>query len=292
MALRICPVPAQSTKTGAMEPTVMAKCFLNIDNSDNYSKEPKFGMKLRNLDNKKYVWYDEVHRRLMGNYRQIYMSYSAYTIENHKNFKLAKAILDTMNKYISPDRFPLYHDEESQMAILYKEAGDIESAKKWANMTIKTCNEIFNKPALRRDRVDRLADEIKGRRGTYKSASDSYMLLGDYTSARNTLFSLYDLCMQAVQELQGNTAYQAEFQQIQKNVYDILGNVANIDQTEIGELAKQGKKKEALDKAQQLKQKYQESKDNLTKQLILYIDQEINKIEGKTASLPGDTTMQ
>ncbi len=286
MALRICPVPVASTKTGILDMGVMEKCLLNVDNSDNYSKEAKHGFKLRNLDNKKYVYYDEVHRRLMQNYRQLYMNFAAFTMERSKNSKKAISILDTMNKYISPVRFPMFHDEEAQLAMIYKEAGAKQQMREWAQMSIKTCNEIINNPKLRAGRVERLEDEIRGRNGVYKSIAQSYMLIGEYDNARNSLKALYDMSITAMQ----NPAFQNEAKNIQKNLYDILGNMVGIDDEEIGALQKAGKSKEALARARELQEKYTNSPDPNYKQLGTYMQGKISQMTGKPSA--ADTSIQ
>ena len=185
-----------------------------------------------------------------------------------------------MNKYISPYRFPLYHDEESQMALIYKEAGAKEQSRKWAEMCLKSCNEIFANKKLRVGRVEREEDEIKGRQGTYKSAAQSYMILGNYDAARTTLKTLYDLSMTAFQSVAQDKQLANEAKQIQRNVYDIMGNIAAIDDEEIQALERQGKKQEALAKAQNYRNKYNESKDPLFKQLGMYLDDRIAKMTG------------
>ena len=291
MALRICPVPVASTKTGILDVNVMEKCLLNIDNSDNFSKDQKYGFKMRYLDNKKYVYYDEVHRRLMQNYRQLYMNFAAYSLEKSHNAKRAIAILDTMNKYISPVRFPLYNDEEAQLALIYKEAGAKEQMRQWAQMAIKSCNEIINNPKLRRGRIERLEDEVRGRNGTYKSIAQAYMLIGEYESARNSLKTLYDMCISAMQ----NPAAQSEAKNIQKNLYDILGNMVNIDEEEISSLQKAGKTKEAIAKAKELQDRYNNAQDPNFKQLGSYLAGKINQLTGKPATVDtsiSDTTQR
>ncbi len=62
---------------------------------------------------------------------------------------------------------------------------------------------------------------------------------------------------------------------------DIAGNMASIDDIEIEGLVKQGKKKEAIDKANSFYQKYNQSQDPLFKQLAMYIKQKIGTLEGK-----------
>lgn len=282
MALRICPVPAQETKTGMVNPDIMGKCMLNIDNSSDFHREPHYGFKFRNLDNKFYVYYDEVHRRLMQNYRQLYMTYAAYHLEKQKDTAKAIAILDTMNKYISPVRFPLYHDEEAQMAYIYKEAGAKAQALKWAEMNIKSCNEIISNPKLRQGRIESVEAEIRGRQGVYKSIAQSYLIQGNFEAARTSLKTLFDLTMNAYQAYAKNQQAQNEIKQIQRNLYDILGNMGNIDEEEIDALTKAGKKTEAMAKAEAYKKKYEESKDPLFRQLGMLIQDKINRMNGKS----------
>ena len=280
MAARVCPVPVSETKTGNINPDVMEKCLMNIDNSDNYSTDFKYGFKLRNLDNSKYVYYDEVHRRLIQmNYRILYMQYSSYVLSNFKDKNKAVSILNTLNKYISPDRFPLAHDEEAQMAYLYKEAGDMAKAREWAQRAVNSCSEIIANPKLRQGRVEREFDEIRGRQGVYKASAQSYMILGKYDEARSSLMALYDLSVQAY----GNPAYQSEQQNIQKNIYDIAGNLAAIDDDEINSLMNKGKKDEAIQLATKMNEKYSKSQDPLMNQLGMVIQQKLGTLTGKPA---------
>jgi hypothetical protein len=264
MAWRICPVPQTALKTGQAEPTIMDKCLLNIDNSDNFHKEPHYGFKLRYLSgNGPYVYYDEVHRRMINSYRQIYMNYAAYLIDKGQKQKAA-AVLDTLNKYVSPKLFQLYYDEEYQMSILYKDAGDTAKAKLWANAAIKTCKEMINDPRLRRLRYDDIREEIRGRNGPYKVAAAAYAILGDYSSARDMLRKLYDLVYTAVQS--GQTAnWGLDENAIQNNLYDILGNVLYIDQQEVSELIKANKKQEASKLVDSLIANYKQGNDQLMK---------------------------
>lgn len=292
MALRICPVPNTSLRSGQIDNDIMTKCLMNIDNSNNYHKEPHYGFKFRNLgDQPGYFYYDEVHRRLMSNYRQLYTNFASYYFDKEKDTAKAISIIDTMNKYISPVRFPLFHDEEAQIAQIYNEAGAKEQARKFAQMAIKSCNEIFNKPALRRDRIEKVADEIKGRHGTYKSAASAYMILGDYDAARRVLTELYEMSAQAYKGIQGNPDYQNEIQQVQRNIYDVMGNIAGIDDLEIRNLEKEGKKKEALEKANSFMKKYQESKDPMMQQLARYVDESIKRLTGVSQMQP-DSSQQ
>lgn len=286
MAMRICPVPVAQTKTGIIEPTIMEKCLMNIDNTDNYSKEFKYGFKLRNLDNSKFVYYDEVHRRLMMNYRQLYMNYSAYVLDRSGDQQKSIAILDTMNKYISPVRFPMYHNEEAQLAYIYKEAGAEKQAREWADRALKSSLEILEKPKLRGGRVETVFDEIRGRQGPYKAAAQSYLMLDDFESAREMLKTLYDMSSSTLQ----NPAYQQFANDIQKNMMDVLGNLAGIDEEEINRLVKEGKEKEAFERATALYNAYNSSEDPYYKQMAMFINQKMNSLSGAAPIMAKDTS--
>ncbi len=267
LALRVCPVQQEFMKNGLVEPTIMEKCLLNIDNTQNYHKEPHYGFKLRYLDDKEYVYYDEVHRRMIQSYRQIYMNFAAYALEYLKDKNKAQAILDTMNKYISPKRFQMNYDEEYQMSMLYKEAGNIEKAKEWANQAIQTCNQIIQNPKLRRFRYDDIREEISGRRGPYRVAADAYLILEDYNSARNTLKAFYDMIMTAVQSNQIQN-WGLNQQNVSNNLYDILSNILYVDETQINSFIKEGKTKEAQQLADSLITSYKKVQDPLFQSFI------------------------
>ncbi|MCX7908188.1 MAG: DUF2723 domain-containing protein [Ignavibacteria bacterium] len=282
MAWRVCPVPQNSLKTGMMDEEIMDKCLLQIDNSNNFFKEPRNGFKLRNLDGKgKYVYYDEVHRRMIQSYRQIYMNYAGFLIEQKKDKQKAARVLDTMNKYISPKLFPMYYDEEYQMSLIYKEAGEMDKAKFWATNAIKTCKEIIDNPKLRRFRYDDIREEIRGRTGPYKVASASYALLGDYTSARNSLLKLYDLVFTAIQTRQIENM-EIDENSVRNNLYDILGNIMYLDEQQVNELIKSNRKEEAQKLADSLIASYKKGNDPLMQSFASTVETKLKSlISGK-----------
>jgi hypothetical protein len=60
---RVCPIPqVLNDKETAYNEEIMNEILLNIDNTDNISKTPKYGLKFRNLNNYK-ITYDETDRR-------------------------------------------------------------------------------------------------------------------------------------------------------------------------------------------------------------------------------------
>ncbi|MFN3306022.1 MAG: DUF2723 domain-containing protein [Candidatus Kapaibacteriota bacterium] len=278
MAWRICPVPQNALKSGMMNEEIMDKCLLNIDNSPNYHKEPHFGFKLRNLEGKgKYVYYDEVHRRMIQSYRQIYMNYAGYLLEQKKDKQKATRVLDTMLKYISPKLFPMYYDEEYQLSLLFKEAGLNERAKFWASSAIKTCKDLIDNPKLRRYRYDDVREEIRGRSGPYKIASAAYVILEDYNSARDVLLKLYDLVYTALQTGQINNLDLDE-NTVRNNLFDILGNVMYVDEQQIDALIKQNKKEEAKKLADSLIANYKKTNDPLMNSFLSMLESKLKSL--------------
>jgi hypothetical protein len=97
---RVCPIPQATNQRYAFNEEVMNAVLLNVDNSDDFSKTPKYGLKLRNLNNTK-VTYDEVDRRTVGmTYIMPYIMYAAYLAEVKRDFELAEKVLDTYLEYI------------------------------------------------------------------------------------------------------------------------------------------------------------------------------------------------
>jgi tetratricopeptide (TPR) repeat protein len=274
MALRICPIETRFTKTGTVNKDIMEKSLLNIDISENFHKEQHYGFKLRNLDNSG-VYYDEVHRRLMTHYRQLYMTFSAYSLEKLNDKEYAVKILDTLNKYISPIQFPLYYNEEIQMAMIYNECGATEQAKKFARYAVESTKEIFNNPNLRRGRVETLLDEVKGAVGTYKSASEAYKILGEYEQARDVLIELYNISKQYIERYGQST----ETQDIQQSLLETLRYIASIDKDEIDSLTDIGEYDKAIAKAEELKKFYEDTQDDYLPLLGRYLDEDIRTIQ-------------
>lgn len=210
MAMRICPVPQRRGTGESINLEVMEQCLMNVDNSDNYSKEPKYGFKFRNLNNMS-VYYDEVHRRLMQSYRSLYMSYAANLTMLKQNEK-AIAALDKMNELISIEQFPLSFDLYFRIAKIYDEAGAKDKAKKFAESGAKLCEEIIKRPNVA---YDYKQFEIMGRQiGPYNVGSMLYEVIEDYDNASRIL----NLLLEEVQKYRGTD----KDERLASNYYSIL----------------------------------------------------------------------
>lgn len=287
MALRICPVPAELMKDGKSNAEVNDQCLLTgVDNSDNYSLTPKFGFKFRNLANKD-VYYDEVHRNLMGSYRQLYFRYALYTLDFKKDKAKAIQIMDAMNKNISIEQFPLYQDEELQVAMIYERAGNKQRAEEFANHCVKTCNEIMKNSKLRdgrrRYRIPSMFDEIVGQPGTYKTVAEAYTILGKYDQAKSALMQLMDMVKSGFDD--PSVAQYKNY--LQRNLYDIAGQIYSIDSKHLERLVKSGQKEKAQKVADDLMATY--GKNREFAQIGLMIGERINQLLGKAPELVQDT---
>ncbi|MCO5250900.1 MAG: DUF2723 domain-containing protein [Candidatus Kapabacteria bacterium] len=180
MAMRICPVPQNTGNSLSMDIDIMEKSLMNVDNSDNYSTDFKYGFKMRNL-NAPSIYYDEVHRRLMNTYRSLYLTYASYMLQNQNQPEKAIAILDKMDELISTEQFPLELDFEMRIAKMYETAGMQEQAFKYADMCIATSMELINKPYLN---PNIFYFEALGRRiGPHQAAAYMYELKGEFNNA-------------------------------------------------------------------------------------------------------------
>jgi hypothetical protein len=286
MAWKICPVPVAQTRTGNVNAEVMEQCLMNVDNSDNFSKEFKYGFKFRNLNNSG-VYYDEVHRRLMANYRQIYMQYAMYMLDKKQNKEKSAQILDKMNEMISVEQFPLFAEEEAQMARFYYESNAIPQAKRFAQLCVNSANDLEKNPALKGSRFEReFGDGRGGRSNIIKAAAESYRILGDYESSRNLVLKAYDqLASQLSQIAQsGSTNPQAKrtIDVLRNNILETLSLMREIDDSQINDLQKSGNKAKALELANSLIDKYTKLKDPIIDQMYLpEIKMWPDKINGK-----------
>jgi len=282
MVLRVCPVDMSAQKDQGFDVDIMSDCLLNnVDNTDNYHTEPHYGFKFRNLSNPD-VYYDEVHRRYLDSYRQTYLNFATYNLQTKKDTAKAVALLNKLNECISTSMFPLLYDEEMQIARLYYDAGNIEKAKEYAQMCVNTVNEINNKEALRGggSRIHTLYDEITGRNGdgTFKSAAYAYKILDDYPKSRDMLIQLYNYIKTYTQ----NGADQQRFKEVERNIYETMGMLRDIDYYEIEYLQKTAGNEKAIELAKARLEEYKKNPDPYLGSMSIHIESKLNQLQGKT----------
>lgn len=256
MAHRVCPVPQNRGVSSSLEPDILDKCLMNVDNSDDFSKTPKYGFKFRNLSNPN-VYYDEVHRRLMRSYRQLYIEYAQYMFYDKKDSARCVQILDEMNKQISTVQFPLSYDIEYKVALMYEQAGAKDKAKKYAQSAINKCELIMANSEIEKPYKEY---EMMGRFfGPYQIASSLYEIIGDYNNARRSMQRLVDATRLFEAGLsRSQSVSQDEMRRMQENM---IYNIAAIDRLVIDELTEKGDTAAAIDSANRIIERYERSQD-------------------------------
>ena len=200
MAMRICPVVQQKGGVEAIDANIMEQCLMNVDNSEFYSKEPKYGFKMRNLNNTN-VYYDEVHRRLMTSYRSLYLTFAAHQLNNNNKEK-AVAILDKMNSLISTEQFPITFDVAFRLAKVYDDAGAKDKAITYAKLGTQLSEYLIQNQNIA---PEYLYMEATGRQiGPYNIAAMLYDMQGDYDNAIRVLTSLSEYIRQVVPDMNSN----------------------------------------------------------------------------------------
>lgn len=159
LLMRVCPVRiGGDDPTKSMDVDFMYECLTNIDNSDNYHKEPHVGFKMRNLSNKD-VYYDPVSRRLMMSYRELYGEL-AKALNARGDKEKAIEALGLMNELISTEAFPMFYQDEFDFARIYAELGDEEKANYYYDLAIQSCMAIIDSdnimPEVKRFEVENL----------------------------------------------------------------------------------------------------------------------------------------
>lgn len=249
MAYRICPV-AQGGQIGeSMNTDVTEKCLMNVDNSDNFSKTPRYGFKFRGLADKN-VYFNEVERRLMISYRQLYFSL-ANTYLNDGNKQKAIAVLDQLNNMISTELFPMTFDNEHKLAKLYAQAGEMAKAKQYAQIGITSCMELIDNPNLKPEYIQY---EITNRYfGPYRAASELYEILGDANGAKGILERLKKMTKSMRDELYSQGYSERDIQRMDYAVADIQ---FSIEMLPINPLISSGKLQNAYDELLKMKVRF------------------------------------
>lgn len=147
LCFRVCPAPQRSAIGENVNEAVMDKTLLNVDNTNSYSKDFAYGMKFRNLNNPA-VYYDDVHRGYLMNYRNVFLKYANYLLFEKKDSAKAARVMQTMNEYISPVQFPMGLSLEYRVANFFTETGDTKNAAAAAELMLKSAEALIKNPAL------------------------------------------------------------------------------------------------------------------------------------------------
>ena len=275
MLMRICPVPQRSSVGDKIDIDAMAEILLNVNNSDDYSKTPKREFKLRNL-NDPGVYFDPVHRRLMNSYRQLYTMLATSFISMRNDNEKAIYTLDLMNENISPTLFPMEYDMLYRMSQLYKDAGDIDKAKKYAKIGVERARTIISNENIRPDLVQY---EIMNRYlGPHRYSAELYKVMDDYQGAMDVTNKLKIKVEEIEQQMRGRQGYESQYERVRSNLIDVL---VTLDELEIGKLEHEGKDKEAMELIQKKMTKYSTDNTQVSNTLSALLNRRLMEMRQK-----------
>lgn len=251
LAQRICPVP----QNDAYNEEVMDAVLLNIDNTDNFSKTKKYGLKLRNL-NSPDVCYDETDRRtVMMTFPNPFIGYAEYLANDKQNYAKAQQVMDIYLKYIPLNKFPLSMDYESRIAEVYRVCKNTTSMQKYAQMAITSCEELISNRKLS---PDVLKYEEMGRYyGPYQIAANTYKMIGQYDNAKLKYQQLIDKMSGYAAQARGNGDRDSEGRLMAKSTMLTI----SIKELAVDKLEQEGKIKEAYAEIQKIETELQNSND-------------------------------
>ncbi len=257
LAYRICPTVQQTDRgSQSVNPAIMDKTIMNVLPFDEVHNEPHYGFKLRNLNNPR-AFFDETNRHpAIDNFRNLYFTYANNQLYDGNNPKKAAAVLDTMNKYISVEQFPIYFPQYYQMALLYDKAGAKPQAEKYARIAASAAERLITNPKLLElDPYARAFDPNV-------VATESYELIGEFDKAIATLRK-YQAVMNNAPELQ-----------------------VRIDEVEIKRAEYKGDLKKALEIAEGLVAKYEAQNNDFVKQMLPGLRQRVMGLKLKLGIAP------
>lgn len=273
---RICPVPQEKVNgNDAFSEEVMDKILFNIDNSENISKTPKYGLKLRNLNNKD-VCYDETDRRtVLMAYPGMFIGYATYLAEVKKDFKRAEKVMDTYLKYIPLDKIPLTLDAEYRIANIYELCGNKAKTDKYARFAIKTCEEQIANENLSPETIQ--YEQLGRYYGPYQFASDLYKMTGQWDKAKTILEQLVVRMQSYVQQMQAMGSNE-EASNLAARAFMIK---LKADQLAIDKFEQENKYNEALAEIQKIEETLMKSEDPYAPYFLSAITARKNEIEAK-----------
>jgi hypothetical protein len=262
----------------------------NIKKDDEYTTTPEFGLKLRNMDDNKKAYYDEPHLRNFYYYRLFFVDYAEYKL---KILDSAGCIyvLDLMNKYISPDHFPMSLIFERRVMELYYNAGAVEQAKKFANIVKNTCEDYFKDPKLPFIGYPVTIEELTkyemmgNNEGLYNSIYLANVVLGDNIEAKNKILELYRITKEFSQKASSMSNRSKEASEVsfryQVNLMNLKDKILKADQNFVSDIYFKGEKDKALAIAQDAIKWYEDKEEDLKENLNI-INKMIEDIKNGT----------
>lgn len=185
LCYRVVPVPQRSIVGQGFNEEVMDATLLNVDNSDNFSTTAAYGMKLRNLHTETPVYYDDVGRGYLMNYRNVYMRYANWLLFDKADTAKAIKVISTMNELISPEKFPMPTMVEYRVVGFLEEAGDFAHAERIAAQMLKDVKTLAEKPS-----IPRTAREYGADLPPEFFMAEAYKTLGEFDEAKSALIRM------------------------------------------------------------------------------------------------------
>jgi hypothetical protein len=281
LCYRVCPV-APKTYFGnrAYNEEVMDKILLNVDNSNDYSKTQKYGLKLRNLSNNG-TYYDETCRRtVMMAYPEMFILYANYLAEVKKDYVRSEKILNSYLENISVEQFPLSLELEYRIASIYKMCGNAEKAKKFALLTIKSCEEQIANEELEPFGI--YYEQLGRYKGPFQYASDAYKLTAQWDKSKSSLEQLISRMQPYKAQMQSAGATE-ETQHFETKIASLK---VMIELIAIDKLEAEGKLQEALAEAKLIEAKLLADADPYIRYFMNPITAKKSELEMKLGIAP------
>ncbi len=274
MVLRVCPVQQKSAGGESINLDVMKKCLMNLDNTSNFSTTPKYGFKMRNLNNPS-VYYDPVHRRLTNTYRMLYYTYATSLVLEKADTIGAIAALNTLEKTISVAQFPLGFDFAHRFAQLYNNLGQKAKANVYAEQGIKSSLSVISNPKLEKEY---LGGEVTLRyKGPYNVSSQLYEMKGDYAGARDILNKLQSKIKMFLSQVQSSP----DSEDARRVMQAMIITSSDILRLEIAEVKSKLGAKAALAKANELMAKLYAERSAINSQIAQQLMKEIATLQNE-----------
>ena len=181
-----------------------------------------------------------------------------------------------MNENISPTLFPMEYDMLYRMSQLYKDAGDIDKAKKYAKIGVERARTIISNENIRPDLVQY---EIMNRYlGPHRYSAELYKVMDDYQGAMDVTNKLKIKVEEIEQQMRGRQGYESQYERVRSNLIDVL---VTLDELEIGKLEHEGKDKEAMELIQKKMTKYSTDNTQVSNTLSALLNRRLMEMRQK-----------
>jgi hypothetical protein len=193
MAYRVCPAPQPANN---VDDAFMYDMLMKPLAFEEQYMSQHFGLKFRNLNNKN-VYYDDVHRGYIMNYRNVFYKYVRYLLTTKNDPARAGKVLKQMNDLISLDLFPLSADFELEIGRLFELCGMSAEAEQMGTRALASAQEIIKSKEIReRERInddgaqaELLLAESASLAGNYAIAKATYQQIASRTRGVDPLLS-------------------------------------------------------------------------------------------------------